>query len=174
MPPHTAVVPCPVALLSVAGDEKPNIITISWVVNVCSKPPSVVVGIRPQRHSHALVRKAGDFVLNIPSTNQIDEVEFCGSKSGREYDKFTECKFTPIPSSKIKSPMIKECGINLECITTKSLNLGVHDLFIAEIVAVHMDEAILDEKGKLDPSQMHLFTYLPPIGEYWALGKHLR
>ena len=174
MNPHTAVVPSPVALLSVAGDEKPNIITISWVANVCSKPPSVVVGIRHQRHSHNLIRKAGDFVLNIPSTNQIEEVEFCGSKSGLEYNKFTECKFTPIPSSKIKSPMIKECRINLECITTKSLNLGVHDLFIAEIVAVHMDEAILDEKGNLDPSRMHLFTYLPPIGEYWTLGEFLR
>lgn len=174
MTPSTALVPCPVVLLSVVGPEQANIITLSWAANVCSKPPSVAVGIRPNRYSHKMVKDAGEFVLNIPSSDLIETAVFSGTKSGRDFDKFAECKVTPIPSSKIDAPMIKECPINLECKTTQIVDIGVHDLFIAEVLAVHMDESILDERGILDPSKVNLFTYLPPVGQYWSLGEKLR
>ena len=171
--PRTAVVPCPVVLLSVAGDDKPNIITLSWVANVCSNPPTIVAGIRPERHSYNLVKESGEFVLNIPSTDQFEGTEFAGTKSGRDYDKFSECGFTPIPATKVDVPMIKECPINIECKTAQIIPLGAHDLFVAEVVAVHIDESTLNEKGSFDPSKTTLFTYLPLNGQYWTLGKRI-
>lgn len=171
--PATAVVPCPVVLLSVVGEDKPNIITLSWVANVCSKPPTVVAGIRPERHSYNLVKAAGEFVLNIPSTKQFEGVEFAGTKSGREYDKFAEAGFTSEPAAKINAPMIKECPINIECKTTQIIPLGAHDLFVAEIVAIHVDESLLDEKGRFDASKTTLFTYIPLNGQYWTLGNKI-
>ncbi|MFW9798636.1 MAG: flavin reductase family protein [Candidatus Thorarchaeota archaeon] len=169
--PGTAVVPCPVVLLSVAGEVKPNIITLSWVANVCSKPPTVVVGIRSERHSYGLVKKAGEFVLNIPSLEQFAGTEFAGTKSGRDHDKFAECGFTPEPATKVSAPMIKECPINIECKTNQVIPLGTHDLFVAEVVAVHIDESTLTEKGRFDASKTSLFTYLSLNGQYWTLGR---
>ena len=171
--PSTALIPCPVVLLSVIGAERPNIITLSWAANVCSAPPTIAVGIRPNRYSHKMVQEAGDFVLNIPSANQIKATVFSGTKSGREFDKFEECGFTAAKASKIASPMIEECPINIECKTTQIVGLGSHDLFIAEVVAVHIDESVLGANGRLDPAKAHLFTYLPLIGKYWTLGDQL-
>ncbi|NWF97135.1 MAG: flavin reductase family protein [Candidatus Thorarchaeota archaeon] len=171
--PMTAVVPCPVVLLSVGGKPRPNIITISWAANVCSSPPTVAVGIRPNRHSHGMVMEEGDFVLNIPSSTQIDASVFAGSKSGRDHDKFKECGLTPAKASKVKSPMIAECPINIECRTTQVINLGAHDLFLAEVLAVHIEESLLDEKGLLDVERTQLFTYLPLVAQYWRLGSRL-
>jgi len=173
MNPGTVLVPCPVVLLSVAGEDRPNIITLSWVANVCSKPPTVVAGIRPERYSYNLVKDAGEFVLNIPSSEQIEGTEFAGTKSGRDYDKFVEGGFTPEPATKVKAPMIKECPINIECKTTQIIPLGAHDLFVAEVVAVHVDESTLNEKGRFDASKTSLFTYLPLNGQYWTLGKQI-
>jgi flavin reductase (DIM6/NTAB) family NADH-FMN oxidoreductase RutF len=170
MRPFTAITPSPVVLLSVAGDDYPNIITLAWAANICSKPPTVAVGIRPNRFSHELVSKANDFVLNMPSVDLLRATEFSGTKSGREYDKFVECGLTPVPSKNVSSPMIKECPINIECVTKQVLNIGVHDLFIAEVVNVHMDESVLDEEGRLDLSKVKLFTYIPATGQYWTLG----
>lgn len=173
MNPGTVLVPCPVVLLSVAGEDRPNIITLSWAANVCSKPPMIVVGIRPERHSYNLVKDAGEFVLNIPSSDQIEGTEFAGTKSGRDYDKFTEGGFTSEPAAKVNAPMVKECPINIECKTTQIIPLGSHDLFVAEVVAVHVNESTLNEKGRFDASKTSLFTYLPLNGQYWTLGKQI-
>jgi flavin reductase (DIM6/NTAB) family NADH-FMN oxidoreductase RutF len=121
-----------------------------------------------------MVKDAGNFVLNIPSIELLDATEFCGTKSGRDFDKFSECGLTSIPSTKISSPMIKECIINIECTTTQIVSVGAHDLFIGEVVAVHMDDKILTEAGHPDPTKMNLFTYLPISGQYWALGEKLK
>ncbi len=169
----TALVPCPVILLSVKGEERPNIITLSWAANICSNPPSIAVGIRPNRYSYDLVKKAGEFVLNVPGKNQFEDTVFCGSKSGREFDKFEECGLTAVPASKIDAPMIEECPISLECKTTQIVKVGVHDLFIAEVLAVHIDEAVLDETGRLDAAKAELFTYLPLNAQYWAIGERI-
>ena len=171
--PSTVMVPCPAILLSVAGEERPNIITLSWAANVCSNPPSVAVGIRSSRYSYKLIEDAGEFVVNIPDVSLLEATEFCGTKSGLHYDKFAECKLTPIPASKVNAPLIKECPINMECKTTEIVKVGVHDLFIAEVLAVHMDESTLDENGRFDPSKAVLFSYLPVNGQYWSLGKQL-
>ncbi|MHA1781040.1 MAG: flavin reductase family protein [Candidatus Thorarchaeota archaeon] len=170
MKPSTAVVPAPVVLLSVKSGDNTNIITLSWIANICSDPPTVAVGIRPSRYSYDLLKKAQDFVLNIPSSDQLESVIFCGTKSGRDYAKFRECGFTEFPSSKVRSPMIKECPINIECTINDILTLGAHDLFIAEVVAVHIDDDVLTGDGHLDVSLAKPFTYIPLSGEYWSLG----
>jgi flavin reductase (DIM6/NTAB) family NADH-FMN oxidoreductase RutF len=172
--PTTAIVPCPVVLLSVAGPERPNIITLSWVANVCSKPPMVAVGIRPERYSHGLVKAAGEFVLNIPSASLAKGTAFAGTKSGRDHDKFSECGFTSESASMVNAPLIKECPINIECKIKSVIPLGVHDLFISDVLAVHIDEEVLDEKGRFDASKTRLITYLPLNGQTWALGEELQ
>ena len=111
--------------------------------------------------------------MNIPSTKQFEGVEFAGTKSGREYDKFAEAGFTSEPAAKINAPMIKECPINIECKTTQIIPLGAHDLFVAEIVAIHVDESLLDEKGRFDASKTTLFTYITLNGQYWTLGNKI-
>jgi flavin reductase (DIM6/NTAB) family NADH-FMN oxidoreductase RutF len=169
----TAMVPAPVVLLSVRGKETPNIITLSWAANVCSDPPSIVVGIRPNRHSYDMVKEAGEFVINIPGVNQLEATKFCGTKSGRDHDKFAECNLTPVQGSKVNAPMIAECPINLECKTTKIVPVGSHDLFIAEVLAVHLDDSILNENGRFDAEKGKLFTYMPLNGQYWAIGDKL-
>jgi len=172
--PTTALVPCPVVLLSVSGPDRPNVITLSWAANVCSNPPTMVVGMRPERYSYGLVKSAGEFVLNIPSTDLIEGTVFAGAKSGSEYDKFSECRFTSEPASKVSAPMIKECPINIECRIRNVVPLGAHDLFIVDVLSVHIDESVLGENGRLDASKARLFTYLPLNGQYWTLGKKLR
>jgi len=172
--PSNSILPCPAILLSVKGPDRPNIITLSWVANVCSEPPTVVVGIRPRRYSHNLVKNTGDFVVNIPSADLIEATRLCGTKSGKDIDKFTAAHLTAEPSTKVVSPMIKECPINIECRTKQVISLGSHDLFIAEVVAVHIDDSMLDKKGDFDAAKAKLFTFLPLTGDYWTLGEPLR
>ena len=169
----TALVPSPVVLLSVKGKDTPNIITLSWAANVCSDPPSIAVGIRPNRHSYDMVKEAGEFVINIPGSDQIEASKFCGTKSGRDYDKFTECDLTPVQGSKVDAPMIAECPINLECKITKIVEVGTHDLFIAEVLAVHLDDSILNEEGRFDAAKAKLFVYMPLNGQYWTIGEKM-
>jgi flavin reductase (DIM6/NTAB) family NADH-FMN oxidoreductase RutF len=132
-----------------------------------------VVGIRPERYSYEMVKETGDFVLNIPSTSEFETAKFVGTKSGRDYDKFEACNLTIVPSSKVKSPMIGECPMNIECKVREIHSLGAHDLFVAEVVEVHLDKSVLDDSGRFDPSKIELFTYLPLSGQYWALGERL-
>ncbi|MHA2425353.1 MAG: flavin reductase family protein [Candidatus Thorarchaeota archaeon] len=169
----TALAPSPVVLLSVKGKETPNIITLSWAANICSDPPSIAVGIRPNRHSYDMVKEAGEFVINIPGVDQLEGTKFCGTKSGRDYDKFAECNFTPVQASKVDAPMIEDCPICLECKTSQIVSVGTHDLFIAEVLAVHIDESVLDDNGRVDIAKAKLFTYMPLNGQYWSIGEKL-
>ncbi|MHA2271952.1 MAG: flavin reductase family protein [Candidatus Hodarchaeales archaeon] len=172
--PSTAIIPCPAVLLSVGEGSDANIITLSWVANVNSIPPSIAAGVRPERHSYHLLKGTEDFVINIPTTDQLQATIICGTKSGRNINKFKTCNFTQMSSTKIQSPMIAECPINIECKTKQVVELGSHHLFIGEVLAVHIDEEIVDEKGQLDVAAAKLFTFNPVAGgEYWALGKKL-
>ena len=145
----TYLFPTPCAMISCAGEQSaPNIITLAWVGVVCSEPPILSISIRPGRYSYNLVREAGDFVVNIPGESRLFELDFCGVASGRNVDKFTELGLTPEPASVVSSPLIKECPVNLECKVLDVRKLGTHDMFLGEIVAVHMDEEVLSERGK--------------------------
>jgi flavin reductase (DIM6/NTAB) family NADH-FMN oxidoreductase RutF len=171
--PSTALLPTPVVLLSVAGHgkEKPNIITLAWVGTVCSAPPMLSVAIRPSRHSHGLVNAAREFVVNIPRADQVAAVDLAGVWSGAEHDKFKELGFTARPAKLVAAPLIEECPINIECVVRHQLALGAHDLYLAEIVATHYDEELLDSRGRLKTAQLAAMAYVD--GEYWSLGQRL-
>jgi flavin reductase (DIM6/NTAB) family NADH-FMN oxidoreductase RutF len=171
--PSTALLPTPVVLLSVAGHgkEKANLITLAWVGTVCSSPPMLSVAIRPSRHSHSLVDAAREFVVNVPRAGQVAQVDLAGVWSGAEHDKFKELGFTARPAKHVAAPLVEECPINIECVVRHQLALGAHDLYIAEIVAVHHDEEVLDSRGRLKTAALDAMAYVD--GEYWSLGERL-
>ena len=169
-PGSTALFPVPAVLVS-CGVEKPNIITLAWVGTLCSDPPSLGIGVRPERFSYHLIEETGEFVVNIPSAHQVDIVDYCGQVSGRDVDKWAACDLTPAPAHKIRTPLIAECPVALECRVTQQLTVGVHDLFIGEIVAVQVDEAILNERGHIDYEKAQPLAYAG--GYYWQMGELL-
>lgn len=173
-PPSEALYPAPVVLVSCTDKnrKKDNIITIAWCGVACSKPPLLSVSIRPSRHSHKLISDAGNFVINIPTKDLLKRVDLCGMRSGKDVDKFALAGFTKVPSKKVSSPMIDECPVNIECVLKKSIGLGAHDMFIGEVVAVHIDSGILDnEREKIDFKKARPFVY--NHGEYWDLGEKI-
>lgn len=169
-PPIEALYPVPVVLVSTLDREagRANVITIAWCGIAASNPPLISVSIRPSRYSHKLITAEREFVVNIPSKDILREADLCGLLSGKDTDKFKRCNFTPIKSSKISSPMIKECPVNIECKLKDVFKLGSHDMFIGEVVAVHKDEAVLRSDGKIDYSKAKPFVFNQ--GEYWDLG----
>ena len=170
--PEMVLFPCPVVLVTcVDSDGKPNIITIAWVGTVCSDPPTLGLGIRPKRHSYRLVEDSGEFVVNIPTEEILEEADFCGMVSGRAVDKFSEIGLTAEPSEKVKPPFIRECPVNMECILKKKIPLGSHHLFLGEIVRVHIDQGILNEEGEIDFTKVAPFVYNQ--GEYWSLHQKI-
>jgi flavin reductase (DIM6/NTAB) family NADH-FMN oxidoreductase RutF len=171
--PGEALYPVPVVLVSVLDREagRANIITIAWCGIVASNPPQISISIRPSRHSHKLITVEREFVVNIPSKDILKETDLCGTISGKDTDKFKLCGFTPVKSSKIFSPMIKECPVNIECKLKDVIKLGSHDMFIGEVVAVHKDETISCADGKIDYGKAKPFVFNQ--GEYRDLGRKL-
>jgi flavin reductase (DIM6/NTAB) family NADH-FMN oxidoreductase RutF len=170
--PWTALFPCPVVLVTCTDPkDKPNIITLAWAGTVCSNPPTIGLGIRPHRYSYELIEGSGEFVVNIPTKEILKETDFCGMVSGKDVDKFSATGFTPEPAEKVKPPLIQECPVNIECILKKKIPLGAHHLFLGEIISVHVDENILDEKKKVDFSKVTPFVYNQ--GEYWDLHQKI-
>lgn len=171
--PSTYLYPTPVMLISSRDkDGKPNVATISWGGILCSDPPMVGISVRPTRHTHRLVKESQEFVLNIPSQKWLKETDFCGSVSGKDTDKFLTVGFTTSKADVVKSPLINECPLNLECKVKQILYLGTHDLFIAEIVAVHADDDIL-EGDKIDIEKLAPVSYFPSVHEYRAIGEKI-
>ncbi len=170
--PSTAPLPTPIVLLSVAGEhDRPNLITLAWVGTVCSSPPMLSVSIRPTRFSHGLVDLAREFVVNVPRAGQLAEVDLAGVWSGRDHDKFRELGLTEMPAQEVSAPLVAECPINIECVVRHQLALGAHDLYIAEIVATHYDEELLDARGRLQTAGLEAMAFVE--GEYWSLGERL-
>jgi flavin reductase (DIM6/NTAB) family NADH-FMN oxidoreductase RutF len=169
-PGSTALNPVPAVLVS-CGTEQPNIITLAWVGTVSSDPPSVGIAVRPQRYSYGLIVEAGEFVVNLPSSDQVGVVDYCGQVSGREVDKWAACGLTPLPPAKIHTPIIGECLLALECRVTQQVPLGAHDLFIGEVVAVQADDRALDARGRVDYGAVSLLTYVG--GYYHRVGERL-
>lgn len=171
--PGTMLYPAPLALVS-CGDSPANynIITIAWAGTVCSEPPMVSISVRPSRHSYGIIKRTGEFVINLPNAELALAADFCGVKSGRDLDKFKHLKLTPAPAGHVKAPLIDECPLSLECKVTEVKPLGSHDLFLAEVLAIQADQKYLDRKtGALDLRAADLICY--SHGKYYALGKQL-
>ena len=167
------LVPAPVVLLSSVGEAgTPNVMGVSWTGVACGTPPMVSVAIRPERLSYRLIRETGEFVLNIPPASLIRAVDFCGLVSGQERDKFAEARLTPMAGLKVRAALIRECPVNLECVVRHSLVLGSHVLFVAEVVALHADEEVVEE-GAVIVGRVAPLVYDPFGMDYWSLKEVL-
>ena len=145
--PQTMVYPVPVVMVSCGTfPDKCNIITIAWTGTVCSDPPMCFISVRPERYSHGLISENMDFVINYSTPELLEATDWCGVKSGRDFDKFKETKLTPQASTIVKSPMIAESPISVECVVKSIQHLGAHDMFLAEIVSVSVDARLIDPK----------------------------
>ena len=166
--------PMPAAVISVGIGEEANLITLAFVGKVCIRPPIVVISIQPVRHSYHLIEKHGEFVINYPSKDQLKEMDYCGTRSGRDVNKWKELRLTKEPGEIVKVPMIKEFPWNMECIVENKLKLGSHICFFGKVMAVHSDPQYIKD-GKIDPDKLDCFTYIS--GNYLeikrgALGRH--
>lgn len=170
--PSTLLNPAPPVLVSCGDMQHPNLITIAWAGTICTKPSMVSISVRPERHSYPQMVESGQFVINLPTEDLVRAVDWCGVRSGRDYDKFAEMGLHAEPSVTLNGcPMLAESPVNLECKITQIIPLGTHDLFLAEVVAVNIDEDLLDENGKLCLERANLIVF--SHGEYLTLGKVL-
>ncbi len=167
----TLLAPLPPALVTSGTGDEANILTVAWTGILSTVPPKTYVSVRPSRHSHRLLSENREFVIHLPSTRYVKEVDFCGIYTGAKKNKWKACGFTPTPSQAVACPTIAELPVAIECRVTDILPLGSHDMFMADIVAVTADEALLDENGKLHFEKADLLAY--SHGEYYALGKKL-
>ncbi|MGD2105313.1 MAG: flavin reductase family protein [Anaerolineae bacterium] len=169
--PTTSLYPLPPVLVTSGQGPQANIITLAWAGTLCSDPPLVGIGVRPGRHSHGLIEELREFVVNLPRADQAELVDHCGMVSGRDEDKWTACGFTRGPGAEVGVPLISECPVNIECKLRQTLSLGSHDLFIGEVMAIQMDEDVLDDRGRLDPARADPFAYVS--GDYRRVGELL-
>ncbi|MBQ8696996.1 MAG: flavin reductase family protein [Clostridia bacterium] len=167
----TLLAPVPPALISCSDGERDNLITIAWTGILNSEPAKTYISVRPQRHSYEMIKKSGEFVINLPSAHIIRSIDFCGVRSGKDVDKFEVCKLTREKASIVSCPMVAEAPVSIECKVTDIIPLGTHDMFMADIVAVNVDERYIDEKGKFHIEKCALASYAH--GQYFAQGKKI-
>ncbi|SFC61014.1 flavin reductase family protein [Butyrivibrio sp. YAB3001] len=170
--PGNMLYPIPAVMVSCGKTgEKPNIITVAWAGNISSSPAMLSISVRKERYSYDIIKKTGEFVVNLTSKKLARATDWCGVRSGRDYDKFKEMNLTPLESQKISAPGIAEAPVNIECKVKQIVELGSHDLFIAEVMCVTVDDRLLDDKGRLDLGKAQLVAY--SHGEYFMLGEKL-
>ena len=163
--PGNMLYPLPAVMVSCRRQgERPNIITVAWSGTVNTDVPMLYISVRKSRYSYDILRETREFVVNLVNKDLTYAADFCGVRSGRDVDKFAEMKLTELPSKNIKAPGIAESPVNIECRVKKIMPLGSHDMFLAKVTAVQVDESLLDEKGKLDLNKAHLVAY--SHGEY--------
>lgn len=164
--------PLPVVMVTVADRAgRPNIITVAWAGTVCSDPAMVSISVRPERFSHQILMDTGEFVINLTTRELAFCTDYCGVRSGREVDKFQEMHLTAEPASMVKAPLIGESPVNVECRVTEVKSLGSHDMFLAQVLAVHADEKYMDEKRKFHLEWAEPITY--SHGAYFTCGESL-
>lgn len=170
--PGNMLYPLPVVLVSAADEEgNTNVLTVAWAGTVCSDPPMVSVSIRPERYSYRMIKETGEFVINLTTEELAYAADYCGVVSGRDADKFKNMHLTPVKGDVVKAPLIKESPVNIECIVKDIKSLGSHDMFIAQVAAVHVDEKYMDTKNKFHLEDAHPIVY--SHGIYMSLGKKI-
>lgn len=174
----TILNPVPVVMVSCAGknpnsdSERPNIVTIAWAGTINSEPPMVSISVRKSRHSHALISETGEFVVNLVTKSLAKSCDYCGVKSGKDEDKFKSCGLTPVKADGLEyAYSIKESPVSISCKVRQVIELGSHDMFIADVVAVNCDSYLLDETGKICLEKAKLVAY--SHGDYYQLGNKL-
>lgn len=171
--PGTMLYPLPAVLVSCGDiDGERNLVTVAWTGIVCTEPPMCAIALRPQRHSFGMIRAGGEFVVNLTTAAMARAVDWCGVRSGRDFDKFKETKLTPLPARHVAAPLVGESPVNLECRVREERPLGSHRLFIAEILAVHADPSYFDARsGYFNLAAARPLCYCH--GHYYEMGRHI-
>ena len=169
--PGTFVYPIPAVMVSCGTMEKSNIITVAWTGIINTNPAMVYISVRPTRYSYNLIKDQGEFVINLTTKNLVKATDWCGVKTGAKVDKFKEMKLHKEKANFVKCPMIQESPVSVECKVKEIKELGSHTMFIAEVVAINVDEKYIDNKGAFDITKCDLMAYAN--GNYLAMGKKL-
>lgn len=170
--PGNMLYPLPAVLVSVAGKNgEKNVFTVAWTGTICSDPAMVSISVRPERYSYQMLCETGEFVINLTTEELAFATDYCGVTSGRDVDKFEKTKLTAIDAKVVKAPRIKESPVHIECQVTERIPLGTHDMFLAKVVAVSVDDRYMDEKGTfhLDDAKPLVYSH----GRYYEMGKEL-
>ena len=171
--PGTLIYPLPAVLVSCGSTEEDyNLITISWVGTICTNPPMCYISVRPERHSYDIIKESGEFVINLTNEDMAYATDWCGVKSGNDYNKFGEMKLTPVKGEKVNAPIVKESPLCLECKVKELIHLGSHDMFIAEVINVQADTKYIDPKTdrfKLEEAKLIAYSH----GHYFKLGEEI-
>lgn len=163
------IYPLPAVMVSCgAVPEEYNILTVSWTGTICSDPAMCYISVRPERHSYDIIRRNGCFVINLTTKSLARATDYCGVRSGRDVDKWKEMKLTPGAAHFVKAPTIEESPVSIECEVVEIKPLGSHDMFIARVVNVQVDDRYILEDGKLDMAAMDLIAYTH--GEYFDVS----
>lgn len=171
--PGNMVYPLPAVMVSTADKKgNTNILTIAWTGTVCTNPAMVYISVRPERYSYHMIKESGEFVINLTTEELIRATDFCGVRSGKDMDKWKECRLTEGRAVSLEyAPVIEESPVNIECKVKSVHELGSHHMFLAEVTAVQADEKYMDENGKFELNKTGLLAY--SHGEYLGLGKRL-
>lgn len=170
--PGNMLYPLPAVLVSVADRAgHSNLFTVAWTGTVCSDPPMVSISVRPERYSYHMIEETGEFVINLTTEKLAYATDYCGVKSGRDVDKWKEVHLTKAPAEHVGAPMVAESPVNLECRVTKKLELGTHHMFLAQVVAVHVDDQYMDQTGRFCLNRAKPLVY--SHGRYLTTGKEL-
>ncbi len=169
--PGTFIYPLPAVMVSCGSMEKSNIITVAWTGILNTNPPMVYISVRKERYSYDIIKSSGEFVINLTNENLKYATDWCGVKSGKNIDKFSKLKLTKEKAKFVKCPMIKESPISIECKVKEIKEMGSHDMFIADVLAINVDEKYIDSKGAFDISKCGLIAYAN--GGYFKLGKKI-
>lgn len=166
--PGAMLAPLPPALVTCGRGDDVNVLTVGWTGILCTKPPKTYISVRPERHSHHLLEQYGEFTINLPTASMVRKVDLCGVRSGRDLNKFEQFGLPYEPGTAVGCPSLVDCPINVECRITGKQSLGSHDMFLADIVAVTVDERFVDRQGKLHVDKCDLLAYAH--GTYFTLG----
>lgn len=171
--PGTMIYPLPALMVSCGSDESDyNILTVAWTGTVCTNPPVCYISLRPERHSYEIIKRTGEFVLNLTSRALARATDWCGVRSGRDFNKFSEMHLTPIKGEVVSAPVIAQSPLNIECKVRQIVPLGSHDMFIADVVNVQADDSLIDLKtGHFDLEKAQLIAY--SHGQYYELGRRI-
>ena len=170
--PGNMLYPLPVVMVSVADKQgNSNIITVAWAGTICTNPPMVSISVRPERHSYHMIEETGEFVINLTTKDLVYATDYCGVKSGRDVNKWEVLGLTSIDGQVVKAPLIAESPVNIECRVTQVEKLGSHHMFMAEVVAVQVNDQYMDERNSFHLSNANPIVY--SHGEYYLLGERL-
>ena len=169
--PGTFVYPIPAVMVTSGDMENSNIITVAWTGILNTNPAMCYISVRPERYSHDIIKEKGEFVINLTTKQLAYATDWCGVKSGKNVDKFKEMKLTKEKANFVKAPLIKESPVSVECKVKEIVPLGSHDMFVAEVLSIDVDEKYIDEKGAFDISKCDLIAYAN--GGYYSLNKKI-